>query len=152
MLQGVQVLHITLVTAEDLGSGAEIIGKVFSIPLPHLVITTQGVDPLVEGNVVRWPVTCGTHRQREKEEFLKCPIVKPIVEKTDQRSAVTQAQTVCLVRVLHQPRDLLHHGQGAVINTVAQLHFAPVHYHILVVVGAYSCSWNVVGRRKVVQK
>lgn len=76
-----------------------------------------------------------------------------MLEKTDQRSAVTQAQTLCLVRVLHQARDLLHHSQSAVIDTVAQLHFAPVHYHILVVVRPYkSCSWNVVDRRKVVQK
>lgn len=66
VLQGLQVLDVTLVTAEDLGSGAEIIGEVLSVLLHHLVIATQGVDPLMEGNVVRWPVSCGTHRPRER--------------------------------------------------------------------------------------
>lgn len=63
------------------------------------------------------------------------------MENRQKRSAVTQAQTLCLVRVLHQPRDLLHHSQSAVFNTVAQLHFAPVHDHILVVVRAYKSWW-----------
>lgn len=58
-------------------------------------------------------------------------------ENRKKRCVVTSAQSLCLVRVLHQPGDLLHHGQSAVINTVAQLHFAPVQHHVLVVVGAY---------------
>lgn len=63
-----------MVTAEDLGSGTEIIGKFLSILLPHLAITTQGVDLLVEGNIVGGPVTCGTHRQQEtSSNVLKRP-------------------------------------------------------------------------------
>lgn len=57
VLQGVQVLDVALVTAEDLGSWTEIIGKILSIPLPHFCITTQAVDVLVEGNIIGWPVT-----------------------------------------------------------------------------------------------
>lgn len=76
VLQGVQVLDISLVTAEDLGSGTEIIGKVLSILLPHLSITTQGIDLLVEGNIVGWPVTCSS----AKDKFLKCPIETNMVE------------------------------------------------------------------------
>lgn len=53
-------------------------------------------------------------------------------------SVVTSTQSLRLVRVLHQAWDLLHHGQSAVIQTVAQLHSAPVQHHVLVVVGAYT--------------
>lgn len=65
VLQGVQVLHSSLVTAEDLGSGTEIIGEVLPVLLPHFSVPTQPVDLLVEGNVVGRPVTCGQQRQRE---------------------------------------------------------------------------------------
>lgn len=64
MLQGVQVLDSGLVTAEDLGSGTQIIGEVLSVLLPHFSITTQHVDLLVEGDVVGRPVTCGKQRQQ----------------------------------------------------------------------------------------
>lgn len=67
VFQGVQVLDISLVTAEDLGSGTEIIREVLSVLLPHFSITTQHVDLLVEGDVVGWPVTCGKQRQRKRE-------------------------------------------------------------------------------------
>lgn len=50
--------------------------------------------------------------------------------------AVTSAQSWSLVGVFHQPGDLLHHGQGAVVNAVTQLNFASVQYHVLVVVCA----------------
>lgn len=69
VLQGVQVLDVGLVTAEDLGSWTEIIGKILSILLPHFSITTQAVDVLVEGNIVGWPVTCGTHRRQERSNY-----------------------------------------------------------------------------------
>lgn len=55
--------------------------------------------------------------------------------------AVTSTQSLSLVRVFHQPRDLLHDGQSAIIKAVTQLDFAPVHYHVLVVV--CPCNNNV---------
>ena len=64
VLQGVQVLDIGLVPAEDLGSGTEIIGEVLSIVLPHFSITTQQIDLLVKRNVVGWPVTFGKQRHK----------------------------------------------------------------------------------------
>lgn len=67
-LQRVQALDISLVTAEDLGSGTEIVGKVLSILLPHLFITTQSVDLLVEGNIIGRPVTCGSGKDTFEKE------------------------------------------------------------------------------------
>jgi len=132
-LQRVQVLHVRLVPAEDLGSGTEIVGEVFSVLIPHFFITTQLVDLVVERNVVGRPVTFGKRRERETLHMKQRPEKNRI-----KRRVVTSAQRLRLVGVLHQPRDLLHHRQSAVINTEAQLHSAPVQHHVLVVVGAYT--------------
>lgn len=58
MLQGLQVLNATLVTAKDLGSGTEVIGEVLSVLLPHFYVTTHCVDLPMERNVVGRPITC----------------------------------------------------------------------------------------------
>lgn len=63
VLQRFQILDVSLVATEDLGPGTEIVGKLLSVPLPHFLITTQGVDLLMEGHIVGRPVTCGSHTQ-----------------------------------------------------------------------------------------
>lgn len=52
-----------------------------------------------------------------------------------QQTCVTSAQSLRLVRILHQSWDLLHHSQSSVINAVVQFDFAPVQNHVLIVVG-----------------
>lgn len=64
--------------------------------------------------------------------------LRPTLQRTiDKGSVSTPPQSLSLVRVLHQARNLLHHSQSAVINTVTQFHFAAVQDHVLVVVCAY---------------
>lgn len=58
------------------------------------------------------------------------------------------AQSLCLVRVLHQAGDLLHHSQRTVVETVAQLHFASVQHHVLIVVGSCKSYRWIYGREK----
>lgn len=60
------------------------------------------------------------------------------MEQWKKRCVVTSPQSLGLVRVLHQARDLLHHSQGAVIDAATQFHFAAVQHHVLVVVRAYN--------------
>lgn len=62
VLQRVQVLDLGLVSAEDLGSGTEVVGEVLPVLLPHLPVATQSIDLLVEGDVVGRPVACRKHR------------------------------------------------------------------------------------------
>ena len=52
------------------------------------------------------------------------------------------AEGLCLVGVLHQSRDLLHHSQSPVSHPVSQRHSAQVHHHVLVIIGA----WEAKGR------
>lgn len=66
VLQRGQVLHGSLVTAEDLGSGTEVVGEVLAVLLPHFSITTQGINVWVERHVVGRPVTCRT-REEERD-------------------------------------------------------------------------------------
>lgn len=67
VLQWVQVLHASLVTAEDLCSGTKIIREVLSALLPHFSVTTQGINVWVERDVVGRPVPCHTCVQTRKE-------------------------------------------------------------------------------------
>lgn len=60
------------------------------------------------------------------------------MEQWKKQCVVTSPQSLGLVRVLHQARDLLHHSQGAVIDAATQFHFAAVQHHVLVVVRAYN--------------
>ncbi|KAG7218355.1 hypothetical protein INR49_020440, partial [Caranx melampygus] len=63
--------------------------------------------------------------------------MEPTVANTTK---IHRAGLSTIIGVLHQPRDLLHHSQSTVINAVAQLYFAPVQHHVLVVVGTCK-SW-----------
>lgn len=69
VLQRVQVRDVSLVTAEDLGSGTEVIGEVLSVLLPHFPVTTQGVNLWVEGDIVGRPVTYSTNMEPEEKFF-----------------------------------------------------------------------------------
>lgn len=128
VLQGVQIFDGGLVAAEDLGSGTQIVREVVSVLFPHFSITTESVDAPVEGDVVGRPVPWD-NRSRGTVSGWKSG-GKSI------RWAGTSAQSLGLVRILHQAGDLLHHSQSAVVQDLAQLHFAPVQHHVLVVVSS----------------
>lgn len=134
MLQRLQVLDACLVAAEDLGSGTKVVGELFSVPLPHSPVAAQSVDPLVEGHIVGRPIAC-SRQASAMNSANTCE--GSIMEQLKERRVVTSPQSLGLVRILHQAGDLLHHGQGAVIDTAAQFDFAAVQDHVLVVVRAY---------------
>lgn len=58
VFEGAEVIHLGLVPAEDFGSGAEVVRKVFSISLPHYAVPTQVVDVSMKRYVVGWPIAC----------------------------------------------------------------------------------------------
>lgn len=58
VFEGAQVRHLSLVPAEDFGSGTEVVREVLSVSLPHHAVPTQVVDFNMERYVVGWPVTC----------------------------------------------------------------------------------------------
>jgi len=59
VLEGVQVGHQALVTPEDLGPGAEVVGEDVPELLHRRRVATQLVDPAVERHVVGRPVALG---------------------------------------------------------------------------------------------
>lgn len=58
VFKGVEVKYFGLVSAEDFGSGTEVVGEVYSISLPHHIIPTQVVDVNMKWYVVGWPIPC----------------------------------------------------------------------------------------------
>lgn len=58
VFEGAEVIHLGLVPAEDFGSGAEVVRKVFSISLPHDAVPAQVVDVNMKRYVVGWPISC----------------------------------------------------------------------------------------------
>lgn len=135
MLQRLQVLDACLVAAEDLGSGTKVVGELLPIPLPHFPVAAQSVDLLVEGHIVGRPIAC-SRQESAMNSANTCK--RETMEQLKKRRVVTSPQSLGLVRILHQTRDLLHHHQGAVIDAAAQFHFASVQDHVLVVVCAYN--------------
>lgn len=67
MLERVQVGHVGLVPAEDLGSGAEVVGEVLAVLLPHLPVAAAGVDLGVEGDIIGGPIACTDQSQRQTQ-------------------------------------------------------------------------------------
>lgn len=123
VLQRLQVLDASLVAAEDLGSGTKVVGELLSIPLPHFPVAAQSPDRLVEGHIVGRPIAC-SRQASAMNSANTCE--KATMDQWKKRRVVTSPQSLGLVRVLHQARDLLHHGQGAVVDAAAQFDFAAV--------------------------
>lgn len=84
----------------------------------------------MERDVVGRPVPCHTCAQTRGE----LAQMGQEAEDRQGRRAVTSAQSLSLVGEFHQPRDLLHDGQSAIVNAVTQLDFTSVQHHVLVVV------------------
>lgn len=68
------------------------------------------------------------------------PVATEVIDISVERNVVgrpiAQTQGLSLIRMQHQPRDLFHHGQCPLTDTVVQRHSVEVQHQILAVIGS----------------